>query len=180
MKLKSDTGNFGVVIAFLVPGFVSLLGVRYHSDIIKQFFNIDETNAPTVGGFLYATLSSVAAGVTISSLRWILIDIIICKIFKVKKRELDFKRLVGKEEAFSFINENHYRYYQYYANMLVAIFIAYILRIVVVCGGEVYFWNKREMVLLVGFLMIEIVLGIGAWDTRRKFYERAEAILVEI
>ena len=117
MEIKSTPGSFGIVIAFLVPGFVSLWGASYHSATLKEWFRVGNAGTPTVGGFLYVTLGSIAAGVAVSGFRWFLIDVIFCRVFKAKKNEFIFKNLPGREDAFGFVHENHYRYYLYYANI---------------------------------------------------------------
>ncbi len=177
MNLKSGTDNFGIVIAFLAPGFILLWGASYHVHMVQEWLKAGETGAPTVGGFLYVTLGSIAAGVAVSGFRWLLLDFILCAIFKCKNQELNFKHLSGKEDAFNFINENHYRYYQYYANMLIAVLITYISRFIARCFQDKDLLNQREFFFFAVILIVEVVLGIGAWDARRKFYERAKDIL---
>lgn len=177
MELKSGTGSFGIVIAFLVPGFVSLWGASYHSATLREWFTAGKGGAPTVGGFLYVTLASIAAGVAVSGLRWFLIDVIWCWVWKAQKDEFEFKNLPGREDAFIFINENHYRYYLYYANMLIASLITYGSRFCSRYFEKQELWNKRETFFLIVVLIVEFILGIGAWDSRRKFNERGKAIL---
>lgn len=177
MNLKSDTANFGIIIAFLAPGFILLCGASYHVRMIQEWLKAGETGAPTVGGFLYVTLGSIAAGVAVSAFRWLMLDFILCTIFKCKDQELNFKHLSGKQDAFNLINEHHYRYYQYYANMLIAILITYISRFIARCFQSQDLLNQREIFFFAVILIIEVVLGIGSWDARRKFYERAKVIL---
>lgn len=177
MRLKSGAESFGVVIAFLAPGFVALWGASYHVVIIREWLSIREGSAPVIGGFLFITLASIATGVAVSGFRWVMIDTLWCGICKAKKYEFNFKNLPGREDAFSLINENHYRYYLYYANMLIAVLITYVSRFFARCFQEQDLLNKREFFLLVAMFIVEIVLGIGAWDARRKFYERGKDIL---
>ena len=66
--------NFGLVIAYVVPGFVALWGVAYLSPTVASWIAASQSAAPTVAGFLYATLASLAAGLTVSAVRWALID----------------------------------------------------------------------------------------------------------
>ena len=66
-------GNFGVLIAFVLPGFVVLWGVSYFSATVRLWLSGAGTT-PTIGGFMFGTLASVAAGVTVSTVRWLVID----------------------------------------------------------------------------------------------------------
>ena len=70
MKEINDK-NFGLIIAFLLPGFL-LLWLLSLSDIgnaeigawLKRFSD------PSVSGFLYVALASLALGLIISAIRW--------------------------------------------------------------------------------------------------------------
>jgi hypothetical protein len=58
-----SSSNFGLAIAFLVPGFTVLWGVSYFDETVRHWLSGSSTAMPTVGGFLYVTLASLAAGV---------------------------------------------------------------------------------------------------------------------
>ena len=58
-------GNFGLLIAFLLPGFIVLWGLSYFSATVRLWL-AGSGQSPTVGGFMFVTLASVAAGVTVS------------------------------------------------------------------------------------------------------------------
>ena len=66
--------NFGLIIAFLLPGFVALLGVSFFSPAVASWITVPRQDAPAVAGFMYVTLASLAAGVTVSAVRWAIID----------------------------------------------------------------------------------------------------------
>lgn len=59
--------NFGLAIAYLIPGFVALGGVAAVSDVVRVWLGGSAGSGPTVGGFLYVTLGSVATGMTVSA-----------------------------------------------------------------------------------------------------------------
>ena len=71
-----NSGNFGLVIAYLLPGFVALLGVSFFSEPVQTWFSVSPVALPTVGGFLYVTLGSLSAGVIVSTVRWATVDTI--------------------------------------------------------------------------------------------------------
>ena len=62
--------NFGLLIAYLLPGFVALWGAAYHVEAVQSWLRSTAPDAPTIGGFLYATLASTALGLVISAVRW--------------------------------------------------------------------------------------------------------------
>lgn len=120
--------NFGVIIAFLLPGFLFLWGLSFSFDEVAKWLVVSaKDKAPTVGGFLYATLASLAIGLLISAVRWLIIDRI-HSLTGVSEPDITFTNLKDKDRYAAFLGavDNHYRYYQYYANTLVAILAAFI------------------------------------------------------
>jgi hypothetical protein len=121
--------NFGVVIAFWLPGFILLWGLTYSfPELDKLLPKSTEAEAPTVGGFLYVTLASLAVGLMVSALRWMFIDTLLYRLTGVKKPNIDFSKLKDGDtySAFQGVVENHYRYYQYYSNALVSVAVAFV------------------------------------------------------
>jgi len=47
-----STKNFGLLIAFLLPGFTAILATSYFSDTVRSWLGGSHADAPTVGGFL--------------------------------------------------------------------------------------------------------------------------------
>jgi len=164
--------NFGVVIAFLIPGFLLLWGLSFsYSEISNWLANSSAPSDPTVGGFLYATLASLGLGLLISAVRWLIIDFILSKL-DISDEGINYEKLndANKSAAYMLIVENHYRYYQYYANSLIAILIAF-------CA---YLFSDHELPpwpiwLLVA--LIVVVLFLGSKDSLDKCYKRAKEIL---
>ena len=119
-------GNFGVLIAFVLPGFVVLWGVSYFSATVRLWLSGAGTT-PTIGGFMFGTLASVAAGVTVSTVRWLVID----KIHHwtgIRQPPWDFARLQDNVGAYNLLNDIHYKFYQFHANGLIALFFVYVAR----------------------------------------------------
>src|SRR3990172_7067904 len=66
--------NFGPLVAYLVPGATVLLGFSQFSPTLRVWFGTPPADAPTLGGFLYLTVASIAAGMTVSAIRWAVVD----------------------------------------------------------------------------------------------------------
>jgi hypothetical protein len=50
--------NFGLIIAYLLPGFVSLWGVGYFSPTVEGWINVQQQpGSPAVAGFMFAALA---------------------------------------------------------------------------------------------------------------------------
>jgi hypothetical protein len=168
MKDVTDK-NFGVIIAFLLPGFIFFWGLSYSSQTVAAWLAKSTANAPTVGGFLYSTIASLALGLVISAVRWLFIDLSLHWLKTLPA--LDFAKLKEKDNfpAFQGIVENHYRYYQYYSNTLIAIVLSFATY--VTYGPE-----QPSLTLWVGVLAIVIVLYFASLDTLSNYHNRAAEI----
>jgi len=163
--------NFGLVIAYLLPRFVALWGVSYFSPTVDAWISASQQNAPTVAGFMYVTLASLAAGVTVSAVRWAFIDQL-HHATGIVPPTWKFANLEGKLQGYLTLIENHYRYYQFYSNMLVAAAFSFASR--VVSGGLRPSFNPWTVV---AFLALELVLFAGSRDSLRKYYSRTQQLL---
>jgi hypothetical protein len=170
---ESSITNFGLVIAFLLPGFVALWGVGYASELVRSWFGAAPADAPTVGGFLYVTLASVVAGLTVSTIRWLVIDTL-HHWTGLARPTWDFSRLQENVAAFDVLVEFHYRYYLFYANMAVAIVFATLMRRLTSANGPLALdlGDAAAMILVLVFLA-------GSRDTLSKYYRRSEALLAK-
>lgn len=167
------SANFGLLIAYLLPGFVVLWGIGQFSETVHSWFGPSSDQSPSVGGFLYVTLGAVAAGLFVSTIRWATID----KIHHhtgIPEPRWNFAALNRNLDTFELLVASHYRYYQFSANMLVAVVLALIAFLVTQSTG-------REHVGLTAFGVMgtEIVLWLGSRDTLRKYYRRTDALMHE-
>jgi uncharacterized membrane protein YgcG len=168
-ELKRD--NFGLLIAYLLPGSVALWGASYHVVVVRDWLTTAPAEGPSIGGFLHATLASTALGLVISAVRWALIDRLLARA-GVRQPAWDFELFAERLAAYEWLVANHYRYYQFYANMLVALACAYVARLAAI--GD---FGRREGPVAAGFLLVEVVLLLGARDALRKYYARTRALL---
>ena len=114
MNTSLSNENFGLVIAYILPGFVALWGVSYFSPTVESWITASQQGAPSVAGFMYVTVASLAAGLTVSGVRWAIIDNI-HHLTGVVPPAWKFVNLDDKLQGFLTLNESHYRYYQFYA-----------------------------------------------------------------
>ena len=163
-------GNFGVLIAFVLPGFVVLWGVSYFSATVRLWLS-GAGSTPTIGGFMFGTLASVAAGVTVSTVRWLVID----KIHHwtgIRQPPWNFSRLGRNVDAYNVLNDIHYKFYLFHANGLIALFFVYVAR------------RAHQGILTapvgwvdLGFALLSVVLFVGSRDMLRKYYTRVSQLL---
>lgn len=162
------TDNFGPLIAYLLPGFVALWGLSVYSPMIQSWFAVAPDVAPTVGGFLYVTLGSMAAGLIVSAVRWAVLDTLFHRL-GIREPRWDFAAFPQRLDVFLALVDNHYRFYQFYANTLTALAFAYVSWLVRFPRGP------RLMDL--GFIVIGVVLFLGTRDTLKKYFTRTSMLL---
>ena len=162
--------NFGPLIAYLVPGATVLVGFSVYSPALQTWLAATPPNAPTISGFLYLTMASLAAGMIVSAIRWAVID----RLFAwtgLALPPMDFSNLGAKVEAYQLLITIHYLHYQHHSNMLVATAIAYACyRSHLGLHGD---WGWLD----VGVGLLEILFLITSRDNLRKYYSRGTRLL---
>lgn len=167
-----NEANFGLLIAFLLPGFLLLWGLSFSSNTIAHWLSASsERNAATVGGFLFSTLASLALGLLISSFRWLIVDHILL-LFGIKDPGIKFENLKDKDRCAGFVGvvQNHYRYYQYYSNTFIAAPIAVLPAI---ASGQI----SPSPLGWFFMALFEIALFLASIDTLKKYYARGYDVL---
>jgi hypothetical protein len=117
-----------------------------------------------VTAFLSGTVEAVAVGLTVSAVRWLLIDALHHRT-GIRPPAWDFARLEKNVGAFEYLVQVHYRYYKFYANMVVALAWAF------VAGGYAQGWRGLVYWLLAGLFLV------ASRDALTKYYERAGQLL---
>jgi hypothetical protein len=163
-------GNFGVLIAFVLPGFVVLWGMSYFSPTVRLWLSGPNTT-PTVGGFMFGTLASVAAGVTVSTVRWLVID----KIHHwtgIRQPPWNFSQLGRNVDAYNVLNDIHYKFYQGHSNGLIALIFVFVAR-----RTHQGFFTAPVGWFDLGLALLSVVLFVGSRDMLRKYYTRVSQLL---
>jgi len=162
--------NFGPLIAYLVPGATALWGLSRFSPAMAAWFAATPDNAPTISGFLYLTVASLAVGMTITAIRWAIVDQLHV-LTGLRPPDLNFANLSRNVEAFSLLIEIHYRHYQYYSNMLIATAITWICHRIEL--GVLWHIDLID----VGFVALEAIFFMTSRDTLGKYYQRTKQLL---
>jgi hypothetical protein len=165
--------NFGFLIAYVVPGAIAVWAVGYFSPTVAGWFGSGTADAPTIGGFLYVTIASVAAGMLVSAVRWLLIDTL-HHATGIPKPAWDFARLQQNLDAFQTVVEHQYRHYQAYSNCLVALVFLYAVRRFAVGGDARQLLGETAVFAAVGTLCF-----VASRDNLRRYYERTNAMLTQ-
>jgi len=166
-----STKNFGLLIAYLLPGFTTLWGLSYASDTIRLWLGNSPTSARTVDGFLYVTLASIAMGLTASTVRWLVLDTV-HHWTGVPRPRWDFSRLQQNVAAYDVIVEHKYRYYQFHGNMLISLVVVYLTRRL-----SLGFWSASIGFVDLGYLLLGVIFFAGSRDTYHKYILRGNMLL---
>jgi hypothetical protein len=163
--------NFGIIIAYILPGFVALWGVSHFSATVESWIGASQQGSPTVAGFMYVTLASLGTGLTVSGIRWAVIDSI-HRLTGLRRPAWKLVNLDDKLQGFLTLNEAHYRFYQHYSNMFVAVAFTY----------SAWLVSDGKGLLAAGwanvpFAVLEIVLFANSRDTLALYYSRVAQLL---
>lgn len=160
--------TFGLLIAFVIPGAVTLWGLSFITE--EASWLMAHGQQPSIGGFLYVTLASVGLGMTVSAIRWLVFDTF-HHYTGLRSPDVDFRELRPSVGAYLLLVEFHYRYYQFYANMLVATLFAYpVYRLTAPTGQAI---GLTDLMVLV----VVAVYAIASRDALKKYYERVTELL---
>ncbi len=163
--------NFGHLIAYVIPGLTVLWGASHFSPTLQSWLTTNPSDLPTVGGFLYLTLGSVTAGMIVSTVRWLIIDGVHHATGLTEPR-WDFSQLARRVDAFESLIRIHYQFYQFNANMLVAIVFAYAVW-KSTSPGEIAMIGWEDA----AWLLAAVIFFAGSRDTLRRYYLRVEGVL---
>jgi len=155
--------QFGLIVAYLLPGFVGLAGMAPLAPVVAQWLRPVNQGGLNVGPTVYAILAATTVGMIVSCFRWLLIDHL-HQWMGVTRPAWDDSRLEDCLGAFSYLVEIHYRYYQFYANMTVAIALVYSLNRFM---NTLPFLGARTDVAV---LILCIVLFVGSRDALLNYY----------
>lgn len=155
--------NFGLVIAYVLPGFTALQGFPLLSESATAWGTGGDPNPPLTA-FLSGTVMALAAGLTVSTVRWLVIDKLHHRT-GLRRPARDYALLERSVDALEYLDLVHYRYYKFYANMVVALLWSYATR------DYVLGWAGAFDLLLAALFFS------ASRDALFKFYTRTSALL---
>lgn len=161
---ETSLTNFGLVIAYVLPGFTALQGFPLFAQAPVVWGGPNGDPNPSLTSFLSGTVMALASGLTVSTVRWLLIDTVHHRT-GLRPPPWDFARLDKNVAAFEYLVLVHYRYYKFYANMVVALLWAYATRDYALGWKGLYDWP------------LVILFFFASRDSLRKCYERTGRLL---
>ena len=131
-QMKDVTNkNFGLVIAYLLPGYILLWGlgdVVSDLDLHNPFqAGTSKPGAVTIGGFLHETLMALAVGMILNTVRWAMVDTILHHT-GIRRPAWDDSKLQANLQAFETLVEYHYRFYQFHSSTFIGLLVIFAAR----------------------------------------------------
>jgi hypothetical protein len=172
--METINRQFGLIVAYLLPGFIGLAGIALLVPPVARW--LEPSIQPGTAGLgppVYAVLAATALGMVFSCFRWLIIDHV-HSWTGLTAPIWDFDRLEERLAAFNYFVEYHYRYYQFYANTLIAVLWTYSLARWI--GVSPLLGAGSDL----GVIILCIVLFAGSRDALAKYYARTDRLIGQI
>jgi hypothetical protein len=165
--------SFGYLIAYVLPGFAVLWGLRPFSPTVDGWFSPTASFPAGIEAIVFVGMASIAAGMAVSAARWFVFDSLHA-FTGLARPEWNDALLAERLGAFEAIVDAHYRYYQFYANIVVALPICLfaMLNSNRLSGRALVFWSSC-------FVIAELLFFVTSRDNLRKYYARTSRLLGE-
>jgi hypothetical protein len=153
--------DFGILIAFILPGSVAVYGLQYVSPRISALWRALESGQLVIGPLILLAVATLAAGLIVSALRVVVLEPIF-HFTGVRPEKLNYQKLTESDhlELFKQMIKNVYRYEQFYGNMLLALLFCTFLRYLV--GGAPIWRTTADLMIflaIVGSLITLFLAG---------------------
>jgi hypothetical protein len=141
---------------------------------VLGWFGALPPTAPTIGGFLYVTLVAIAAGLVVSTVRWMILDTIHA-LTGLRRPHFNYAELAAKVEGYDVLVRHHYEYYKFHGNLLIAVLFSWVSR-----RFSLGFFRAPLGWIDLGVFLLAVVLAMGSRDTLRNYYERLAMLLGDL
>ena len=166
--------SFGLLIAYLLPGLVTLFGLSFWVPALRSMFEAFVTGASDLSLFLLVTLLSIATSLQVTLIRWVLFEELLCRRDRLSPEDFKGMSSEGHFNAFRGAVDEHYRYHQFWGSMVIALPILFIG-----WARESHafasFWTG--LLLLTLFLVLEGLTFFGAVKAYTNYVYRARSIM---
>ena len=129
VMLQMAPATFGLVIAYFFPGVIAVYAVRYSSIRLDRLLASIEQGENVIGPAVILIIAALTAGLLLSCVRTFTLEPVFRRL-GAREPEVDYSCLDSEQamRRFQEIIDNVYRYYQFYANTLIALLLLLMLR----------------------------------------------------
>ena len=159
------SGNtFGLFIAYTLPGLTAIYGLPLAMTLTSGWTTILAASNPSAIDFIIIVFQATTVGLIVSSVRWLTLDTLHHRT-GLRPPAWNFAILDHSVAILELLIQIHYRYYKFYANMVVALLWSF------ATGGWSFGWKQNVCyVLLIG------LFTVASRDALRKYYERTTSL----
>lgn len=160
--------EFGLVIAYLIPGFLGLYALAGRVEAIKALVG-GEQKVPQAASIIPLILLALAVGITINATSWALLRPLIGLSGVKRPARLDYTKIKPEQiPLYNLIVESNFRYHQFYGNVLVAIIML----------APVWLASPLATNVLrnLSFFFVVVILFLAARDSLQRAYKRMLAL----
>jgi hypothetical protein len=167
---QTSQWQFGLILAYLIPGFIGLAGVAPIISLVGKWLAPVSDGSLDLGPTVYAALAAIAVGMILSCFRWLLVDRL-HGWTGVKRPVWNDQKLHGNLGSFDYLVQNHFRYYEFCGNTMLALLWAYGVNRAL--GTSPYFGLWTD----ISALVVVVVLFAASRDALVKYYTRTTLLL---
>ena len=155
--------NFGLVIAYLIPGFSGTYAVASRVGAIDALLG-GPNKVPSTGSVVPLLLIALAVGIIINATSWVVIRPVM-EFRGVKPQPGYVNRELSKEDRARYDHtvESTFRYHQFYSNMLVAVLLLTPMWLVTPL--------QNNVLRNASFFLVLVVLFLAGRDSLQQFYK---------
>ncbi|MEM7577274.1 MAG: hypothetical protein AAF328_07335 [Planctomycetota bacterium] len=159
-----STSNFGLLIAYAIPGFIVVWALQGWWPGVS----VNAAALPSLLAFLNSTVAAIAAGMAVSAVRFVLVDSF-HHATGLRRPAWNGRAVQANLDAINTAVQQFYRHYQFHSNTLVALAVALVLYRLDASVGIGW--------LDAGWLLLILVFWVGARNNLARYYEYLTSIL---
>ena len=172
---------FGLIIAYLLPGFACIFCFAFWIDSFEDLIDGFMSTNSDFGSFLFVLLLALLFGLILNAFRWIIYERWFLKKHKIP--EDCYQELIKHDnlQAIHATLDENFRYHQFYGNISIVFFGFFVefMKRIFLSSSE---GSERHNVLVIigiGFLLIilELVLVSTATQSFKRYVKRSKSIL---
>ncbi len=159
--------NFGLLIAFLGPGLVGLAALSFAHDPFGVWFRASAGPGASVGSAFILFVAAAGMGVAVQGARWVLFEKALLNLTGPAAPRWNDDRMERPDvrARMAELRDQHYRYYQFYAGLAVALLL---LGIAVAADDDISIpWG-----VTISAVVAEVILLASARHALGRYYDK--------
>jgi hypothetical protein len=170
--IGTSSRQFGIIIGYVLPGFVALGGLAPLFPTIAYWLQPVSASQYDLGlgPPLYAILAATALGQVLSCFRWILLDQLHA-FTGLRRPAWEDSQLDRVLSGFDYLVQNHFRYYEFCGNTLLALFLTYAANRTLGTLAFLNGWTDLGMAIVIA------VLFLASRNALKTYYTRTSRLI---